>query len=125
MSNVTQNILLLLAAFAAGGLLCSIAQLLVVRTRLTPARILVLFLSTGLVLQAVGVFDTLHRFLGAGVSVPILGFGATLARGAIEGVQSNGLIGAFSGGLVATAFGIGVAVVASLLVTLVFKPKTK
>jgi len=125
MPEILNKLLLILAAFAAGGLLCAIAQLLIVRTKLTPARILVAFLIVGIFLETVGVYALLHRYLGAGVSIPILGFGATLARGAIEGATGNGFMGAFTGGLAATAMGIGVAVVASFLITLVARPKTK
>jgi len=120
-----EKALLFLFVFLSGGVLCMLAQLLVVRTRLTPARILVIFLIAGILLETVGVFSTLKQYLGAGVTVPILGFGAALAKGAIDGVREIGFMGAFTGGLTATAMGIGVAVVASFLVTLVFKPKTK
>ena len=112
-------------AFAMGGLLCVIAQTLIVKTKLTPARILVIFLISGIVLQAVGVYEYLFKWFGAGVSVPITGFGASLARGSIELARSEGLIGAFAGGLIRTAYGVGVAVVASYFVTLIFSPKSK
>jgi len=120
-----QRILFFATVFAVGGLLCSIAQILIVRTKMSPARILVLFLCVGIGLEAVGVFRYMHNLAGAGASVPILGFGATLARGAIEGVRNNGFMGAFTGGLTATAMGIGVAVVASFLVTIIFRSKSK
>ena len=119
------KIILFIIVFATGGLLCAVAQLLIVRTRLTPARILVLFLIVGIVLEAVGVFDAIHNVARAGIAVPIVGFGASLARGSIQGARNAGLMGAFSGGLTATAMGIGVAIIASFLVTLVFRPKTK
>ena len=122
---VLQKILTYLIVFAAGGLLCAVAQLLVVRTKLTPARILVMFLCAGILLETVGVFSYMKDFAKAGVTIPILGFGAALAKGAIEGARQIGFMGAFSGGLAATAMGIGVAVAASFLVTLVFKPKSK
>ncbi len=114
-----------LIVFAAGGLICTIAQILIIKTKLTPARILVLFLIGGIVLQAVGVFDFLYKYLGAGISVPIIGFGASLAKGAIYLARTVGFVGAFAGGLVRTAYGVGVAVVASYLVTLFFAPKSK
>lgn len=120
-----QNILQYLIVFAVGGGLCAIAQILVVRTRLTPARILVLFLTTGIVLEGFGVFSYIKEFAGAGVCVPIIGFGSSLAKGAIEAVSEYGIMGAFGGGLIATGIGVGVAVVASFIVTLIFSPKSK
>lgn len=114
-----------LIVFAAGGLICVIAQVLIIKTKLTPARILVLFLIGGIVLQAVGVYDFLYKYLGSGISVPIIGFGASLAKGAIYLARTVGFAGAFAGGLVRTAYGVGVAVVASYLVTLFFAPKSK
>ena len=114
-----------LIVFAAGVLICVIAQVLIIKTKLTPARILVLFLIGGIVLQAVGVYDFLYKYLGSGISVPIIGFGASLAKGAIYLARTVGFAGAFAGGLVRTAYGVGVAVVASYLVTLFFAPKSK
>ena len=114
-----------LIVFTAGGLICVIAQVLLIKTKLTPARILVLFLIGGIVLQAVGVYDFLYKYLGSGISVPIIGFGASLAKGAIYLARTVGFAGAFAGGLVRTAYGVGVAVVASYLVTLFFAPKSK
>ena len=114
-----------LIVFTAGGLICVIAQVLIIKTKLTPARILVLFLIGGIVLQAVGVYDFLYKYLGSGISVPIIGFGASLAKGAIYLARTVGFAGAFAGGLVRTAYGVGVAVVASYLVTLFFAPKYK
>ena len=114
-----------LIVFAAGGLICVMAQVLIIKTKLTPARILVLFLIGGIVLQAVGVYDFLYKYLGSAISVPIIGFGASLAKGAIYLARTVGFAGAFAGGLVRTAYGVGVAVVASYLVTLFFAPKSK
>ena len=126
MPNSLQKILLFATVFAVGGLLCVIAQLLIIRTKkLSPARVLVLFLCVGIGLEALGVFRYIHNVAGAGVSVPIIGFGATLARGAIEGARTHGIMGAFSGGLTATALGIGAAVAASFLVTIIFRAKSK
>ena len=113
-----------LIVFAAGGLICVIAQVLIIKTKLTPARILVQLIG-GIVLQAVGVYDFLYKYLGSGISVPIIGFGASLAKGAIYLARTVGFAGAFAGGLVRTAYGVGVAVVASYLVTLFFAPKSK
>ncbi len=111
--------------FAIGGLMCSIAQLLIIKTKLTPARILVIFLLAGIVLEGFGIYKPINEFAQAGISVPIIGFGASLARGSIEMARQIGFVGAFAGGLVRTAFGVGVAVVASYLVTLVFSPRSK
>lgn len=120
-----EYLLTYMIVFASGGLFCVLAQILIIKTKLTPARILVLFLIGGIVLEAVGVYDFLYKYLGAGISVPIIGFGASLAKGAIQLARSVGFVGAFAGGLVRTAYGVGVAVVASYLVTLVFSPKSK
>lgn len=111
--------------FIGGGLLCALAQLLIVKTKLTPARILVIFLISGIVLQTVGAFEPLSNIFGAGISVPIVGFGAGLAKGAITYAEQYGVLGAFAGGLIQTAFGIGAAVVASYFVTLIFNAKAK
>ena len=105
--------------------MCSIAQLLIIKTKLTPARILVIFLLAGVVLEGFGIYKPINEFAQAGISVPIIGFGASLARGSIEMARQIGFVGAFAGGLVRTAFGVGVAVVASYLVTLVFSPRSK
>ncbi len=112
-------------AFAIGGLLCVLAQILIIKTKLTPARILVIFLVSGIALEAIGVYKYLYEWFGAGISVPITGFGASLAKGSIELARTEGFVGAFAGGLIRTAYGIGVAVVASYLVTLIFSPKSK
>ena len=111
--------------FAVGGALCAIAELLIVRTKLTPARILVIFLIAGIVLEGVGVYDAIFKVCQAGISVPIIGFGASLAKGSIQAARTVGFLGAFSGGLVRTAYGVGAAIVMSYLVTLVFSPKVK
>ena len=114
-----------LIVFAVGGLLCALAQLLIIKTKLTPARILVIFLLAGVVLEGFGIYKPSNEFAQAGISVPIVGFGASLARGSIEMARQIGFIGAFAGGLVRTAFGVGVAVVASYAVTLIFSPRSK
>ncbi len=111
--------------FSVGGGLCAIAEILIVRTKLTPARILVIFLLAGIALEAVGVYDAILEVCQAGVSVPIVGFGASLAKGSIEAARSVGFLGAFAGGLIRTAYGVGAAVVMSYIVTLIFSPKTK
>lgn len=111
--------------FAVGGLICASAQLLIIKTKLTPARILVIFLLLGILLESIGIYKPINEFAQAGISVPIIGFGASLARGSIEMARQIGFVGAFAGGLVRTAFGVGVAIVASYIVTLVFSPRSK
>jgi len=111
--------------FLSGGLLCVIAQILIIKTKMTPARILVTFLIGGIVLEGIGLYDAIYKICGAGVSVPIVGFGAALAKGAIETARITGFVGAFAGGLIQTAYGIGCAVVVSYIVTLIFYPKPK
>lgn len=112
-------------AFAVGGLLCVIAQLLIDYTKLTPAKILVSYVVLGVALGGIGIYPKLVEFAGAGASVPLLGFGNTLAKGVREAVDSDGFLGIFTGGLKATAGGITVAIAAGLLVSLIFKPKDK
>ena len=114
-----------LKAFVVGGLICDIGQLLIMRTKLTNARILVLFVVSGVVLTAVGVYKPLADFAGAGATVPLTGFGYSLAMGAIEAVNRYGLIGAFVGGITRTAAGITAAVVFGLMNALLFKPHAK
>ena len=123
--QVLQNIGTYAIVFATGGALCAIAELLVIRTKLTPARILVIFLIAGIILESVGVYDYIFKVCQAGISVPIVGFSAALAKGSIEMARSVGFLGAFAGGLVRTAYGVGAAVVMSYIVTLVFNPRTK
>ncbi len=112
-------------AFLIGGAICTIGQLLLSFTRLTSARILVLFVVAGVVLGGLGIYEPLADFAGAGASVPLLGFGNALAKGAIEGAKEHGILGAFSGGLTATAAGISAAVLFGWLAALIFRPKTK
>lgn len=123
--EIWNKLLTYLIVFAVGGAFCLIAQILIIKTKLTPARILVIFLVAGIALEALGVFKYIKEFAKAGATIPIVGFGASLAKGAIEMARSVGFIGAFAGGLVNTAYGIGIAVVASFVVTLVFSPKSK
>jgi stage V sporulation protein AE len=112
-------------AFLVGGAICVIGQLLLSFTRLTSARILVLFVVTGVVLGGIGVYQPLVDFAGAGASVPLLGFGNALAKGAIEGAKAHGILGAFSGGISATAAGVSAAILFGWLAALLFRPKTK
>ena len=112
-------------AFLCGGLLCAVGQILVDKTRLTPARILTGYVVAGVVLQAVGVYQYVVDWGGAGATVPLTGFGHALAQGAIRAVQETGLLGAFTGGLTATAGGIAAAIFFGFLAALCFKPKPK
>lgn len=112
-------------AFVVGGLLCVIAQLLVDYTSITNAKILVLYVTAGAVLSAIGLYQPLVDFAGAGASVPLLGFGHNLAQGAIDAVRTHGWLGAFTGGLCAAAAGTTAAIVFGYLVALLFAPKTK
>ncbi len=112
-------------AFLVGGAICVIGQLLLSFTRLTSARILVLFVVTGVVLGGIGVYQPLVDFAGTGASVPLLGFGNALAKGAIEGAKAHGILGAFSGGISATAAGVSAAILFGWLAALLFRPKTK
>lgn len=114
-----------LKAFLVGGALCLIGQILIDRTKLTPARILVGFVVAGVILGAIGVYKPLAEFAGAGASVPLTGFGYTLSEGVKEAVDQNGLLGIFTGGLKAAAGGITAAITAGLLVSLIFKARDK
>ncbi|MCL2694840.1 MAG: stage V sporulation protein AE [Clostridiales bacterium] len=111
--------------FLVGGGICVIGQLLINLTRLTPARILVLFVTVGVVLGAVGWYQPLVDFAGAGATVPLTGFGHMLAKGALEGARLHGVLGAFSGGITAAAGGIAAAILFGYLFALIAKPKTK
>ena len=114
-----------LKAFLVGGSICLLAQLLIDYTKLTPAKILVSFVVLGVILGGIGVYQPLVDFAGAGASVPLLGFGNTLAKGVREAVQEDGFLGILTGGLKATAGGITVAITTGLLASLIFKPKDK
>ncbi len=114
-----------LKAFAVGGALCLIGQILIDKTKLTPARILVSYVVVGVILGAVGIYKPFMEFAGAGATVPLTGFGANLAKGVKEAVDQQGLLGIFTGGLKACAGGIAAAIFAGLLASLVFKPKDK
>lgn len=111
--------------FLIGGFVCMLGQVLIIKTNITSARILVTFVLVGVVLEAFGLFDYISEFARAGINVPIVGFGASLAKGAIGAVRAKGLIGAFTGGLEATAGGIAAAVVFAFIFGLIFKAKTK
>ena len=114
-----------LKAFLLGGVLCVIGQILIDKTKLTPARILVLYVVSGVVLGALGLYQPLVDWGGAGATIPLTGFGNTLAKGVKEAVAQDGLLGALTGGLKATAGGITAAVFFGVLAALFFKPKDK
>lgn len=119
------NWMSLLKCFVVGGAICVIGQILIDKTKLTPARILVIFVTTGAVLGGLGIYQYLVDFAGSGATVPLTGFGYNLAKGAIEGVKQSGLIGAFTGGVKASAGGIAAAVFFGYLASLISKPKMK
>ena len=115
----------LLKAFVVGGAICAIGEVLVLKTRLTPARILVGYIVAGVILSALGLYAPLAEFAGAGATVPLTGFGHALTNGVKKAVQEIGFMGAFTGGLTSTAAGIAAAVFFGSLAALVFKPKAK
>ncbi len=114
-----------LKAFAVGGILCAIGQILIDKTKLTPARILVGYVVAGVILGAIGIYKPIVEYAGAGASVPLTGFGYNLAKGVKEAINKDGFLGIFTGGLTATAGGIAVAVVCGLVASLIFRPKDK
>ena len=114
-----------LQAFLCGGVLCAVGQLLIDKTQLTPARILTGYVVAGVLLQAVGVYQAVADWGGAGATVPLTGFGNTLARGVKEAVQKDGFLGIFTGGLKASAGGITAAILSGLIASLIFKAKDK
>ena len=122
-----QNIdwIMMLKCFITGCLICIIGQLLIDKTKLTSARILVIFVTTGVILGGLGIYQYLIDFAGCGATVPLLGFGANLAKGAIEAVKDQGLIGAFIGGVKASAGGIAAAIFFGYIASLLAKPKLK
>lgn len=115
----------LLKAFVVGGAICTLGEVLVLKTKLTPARILVGYIVAGVLLSAVGLYAPLVEFAGAGATVPLTGFGHALTNGVKKAVQEIGFMGAFTGGLTATAAGIAAAVFFGALAALLFKPKAK
>ena len=115
----------LLKCFITGGIICIIGQILIDKTKLTPARILVIFVTTGTILGGLGIYKYLVDFAGAGATVPLTGFGYNLAKGAIKGVKEYGLIGAFTGGVTASAGGIAAAIFFGYIASLISKPKMK
>ena len=116
---------MILKSFIVGGIICIIGQVLIDKTKLTPARILVIFVTTGAILGGLGLYQYLVDFAGAGATVPLTGFGYNLAKGAIKGVKESGIVGAFTGGVKAAAGGIAAAVFFGYLASLISKPKMK
>ena len=120
-----ETFLMFVKAFSVGGGICLIGQVIIDFTHLTNGRILVIFLLLGAILQAFGLYQPLIEWAGAGASVPISGFGCALVKGAVEAAKTEGIVGAFTGGLKACATGITTAVFFGSLVALIFKPRTK
>ena len=114
-----------LKAFLIGGILCAVGQILIDKTKLTPARILVAYVIAGVFLSAIGIYQHLVDFAGAGATVPLTGFGHTLAKGVREAVDQDGILGVFIGGLKSTAGGITASIIAGLTVSVLFKAKDK
>lgn len=117
--------LMYIKVFLVGGLLCLVGQVLIDYTKLTPARILTIYVVAGVALSAIGLYQPLVDWAGAGASVPLTGFGHTLAKGIRQAVAEKGLLGVFTGGFSAAAAGLCAAVFFGLIVALVFKPKDK
>ncbi len=115
----------LLRCFIVGGVICIIGQILIDKTKLTPARILVVFVTTGVILGGLGIYKYIIDFAGCGATVPLTGFGANLAKGTLEAVKENSLLGAFIGGVKASAGGIAAAVFFGYIASLIAKPKMK
>lgn len=122
---MAQALFMYLKVFLVGGLICLLAQILIIRTKLTPARILVIFLMAGAVLGGLGIYGYVVEWAGAGATVPIVGFGYNISRGAIEGAKAEGLLGALSNGLASISAGVSVSIAMSYLVAFIFKPRTK
>ncbi len=117
--------MMFIKAFIVGGIICVIGQIFIDKTKLTPARILVLFVVVGVILGAVGVFTPLKEFASSGITVPIVGFGGALAEGTKEMVDKDGAIGILTGPLTSGAGGISVAVISALIMSLITKPRAK
>ena len=122
---MSSMLMMYVKAFVVGGILCTIGQILIMKTQLTSARILVGYVTAGVILGAIGVYKPLVDFAGAGATVPLLGFGYSLSQGAIEAAKSEGILGAFTGGTVRCTAGIAAAIFFGYLAALIFKPKMK
>ena len=120
-----QELFMYVKVFLVGGLICLIGELIEIKTKITPARILVLFLMVGAVLGGFGIYNYLVEWAGAGATLPITGFGNSLARGAIEGAKTNGLFGAIGGGLMATSAGVAVSIGLSYMISFFVSSKSK
>lgn len=116
--------MIFLKAFIVGGIICVIGQILIDKTKLTPARILVSYVIAGVILQVLGIYEKLIDFAGAGATVPLSGFGCVLAKGVKKAVLRDGFLGIFSGGLTAGASGITAAIIFGFLAAIIFKPKS-
>lgn len=114
-----------LQVFVTGGIICLIGQLLINKTNMTSARILVIFLVLGVVLEISGLFKYIEEFGKAGATVPIMGFGSSLAKGALEGVKKDGILGAISGGMSAVSGGLSASIFFGFIFAMIFKSKTK
>ena len=114
-----------LNAFWVGGLICAIAQILIDKTKMTPARILVSFVVAGVILGMLGLYEPIVDYAGAGATVPIIGFGNTLAKGVMKGINEKGFIGIFTGGTSAAAGGIAASIFFGFVMAIIFKPKQK
>ena len=112
-------------AFWTGGLICALVQILLVKTKLMPGRVMVLLVCSGAVLSAIGIYQPVVEFAGAGASVPLLGFGNVLWKGMKEAIDKNGILGLFMGGFTACAVGVSAALIFSWIASLIFKPKMK
>ena len=112
-------------AFLVGGALCALGQILIDKTKLTPARILTLYVVTGVFLSGIGIYDPIVKWAGAGASVPLTGFGHVLAKGIREAVAEKGILGVFTGGFTASAAGICAAVFFALIAAAAFNPREK
>jgi len=114
-----------LIAFVVGGLICVIGQIILDTTKLTPGHIIVMFLMIGIILGAIGIYEPIAKFAEAGATVPILGFGYSLSKGAIEGANTKGVLGAFAGGLERTAGAIAAAIIFGYIMSVVSYPRSK
>ena len=112
-------------AFWVGGVICAIAQILIDKTKLTPGRILVMFVVIGAVLGGIGIYDKIIDYAGAGATIPLVGFGNLLAQGAIKGVQQDGILGILTGGAKAAAGGISASIVFGFIIALICSPKSR
>lgn len=119
------NLLEYVKAFVVGGIICVIGQILIDKTKLTPARILVLFVTLGVALTAVGIYEPIVEFAGAGATVPLTGFGYTMAKGTMEAVKEKGLMGVLTGGVMSAAAGIAAAILFGYIAALVSKSNDK